>query len=148
MVSFLVLVPSFDGSQAIEYQVSDSVADTLGGIRFDNEIGQMYSEEVLELASKFIWETFQQGEGGVREDIQEITMVVESHENSVVYTIFNDIHLSAEYVSGYSGDVRIEVIGVIYHEATHVWQWGRGSGSGTPSGLIEGIADYVRLKSG
>ncbi|KAH0725792.1 hypothetical protein MTR67_003676 [Solanum verrucosum] len=40
----------------------------------------------------------------------------------------------------------IEITGVLYHEATHVWQW-NGNG-GAPGGLIEGIADYVRLKAG
>jgi hypothetical protein len=35
---------------------------------------------------------------------------------------------------------------VLYHETTHVWQWnGQGQANG---GLIEGIADYVRLKAG
>jgi hypothetical protein len=38
------------------------------------------------------------------------------------------------------------VTGVLYHEVTHVWQWnGQGRANG---GLIEGIADYVRLKAG
>jgi len=38
-----------------------------------------------------------------------------------------------------------EVLGVIRHEMVHVWQW-NGVGS-APGGLIEGIADYVRLRS-
>ena len=39
-----------------------------------------------------------------------------------------------------------QVTGVLYHETTHVWQWdGQGQANG---GLIEGIADYVRLKAG
>jgi hypothetical protein len=38
------------------------------------------------------------------------------------------------------------VTGVLYHETTHVWQWdGQGQANG---GLVEGIADYVRLKAG
>ncbi|KAI3774689.1 hypothetical protein L1987_49249 [Smallanthus sonchifolius] len=45
-----------------------------------------------------------------------------------------------------NGDLKNEFSGVIYHEMTHVWQWS-GNGS-TPSGLIEGIADFVRLKAG
>jgi hypothetical protein len=39
-----------------------------------------------------------------------------------------------------------QVTGVLYHETAHVWQWnGQGQANG---GLIEGIADYVRLKAG
>ncbi|KAF5814083.1 hypothetical protein HanPI659440_Chr03g0112451 [Helianthus annuus] len=34
----------------------------------------------------------------------------------------------------------------LYHEMTHIWQW-NGKGQ-APGGLIEGIADYVRLKAG
>ncbi|XP_021803219.1 uncharacterized protein LOC110747335, partial [Prunus avium] len=42
--------------------------------------------------------------------------------------------------------VKREISGVLYHESTHVWQW-NGNGQ-APGGLIEGIADYVRLKAG
>ena len=46
----------------------------------------------------------------------------------------------------YSGNVKTEITGVLYHEMTHIWQWnGNGRASG---GLIEGIADFVRLKAG
>ncbi|EPS57342.1 hypothetical protein M569_17476, partial [Genlisea aurea] len=50
------------------------------------------------------------------------------------------------YIGGYSGDVRTEFTGVIFHETTHIWQW-NGNGQ-TPGGLIEGIADFVRLRAG
>jgi len=36
---------------------------------------------------------------------------------------------------------------VIYHEVAHSWQW-FGAADRVPGGLIEGIADYVRLKAG
>jgi hypothetical protein len=49
-------------------------------------------------------------------------------------------------MQGYSGYVKTEINGVLYHEMTHVWQW-NGNGQ-APEGLIEGIADYVRLKVG
>jgi hypothetical protein len=58
-----------------------------------------------------------------------------------------EIHLSTDYVSGLpAGRVRDEVVGVICHEMVHCWQWdGRGT---CPGGLVEGIADYVRLRCG
>jgi len=65
--------------------------------------------------------------------------------DGVAYTSNNEIHLSARYVNSYGGDLRKEITGVLYHEMTHVWQWnGNGQANG---GLIEGIADYVRLKA-
>jgi hypothetical protein len=42
--------------------------------------------------------------------------------------------------------IRNEILGVVYHELVHVWQ---NDGLGTcPGGLIEGIADAVRYRSG
>ena len=44
------------------------------------------------------------------------------------------------------GQPAAEIHGVIVHEMVHCWQW---NGLGTaPGGLIEGIADFVRLKAG
>lgn len=57
-----------------------------------------------------------------------------------------NVRMSCRYINGYTGDVKTEITGVLYHEMTHVWQW-NGNGQG-PSGLIEGIADFVRLKAG
>ncbi|KAF8404943.1 hypothetical protein HHK36_009838 [Tetracentron sinense] len=141
--SLLVMV-ALSPIQAIQYQVFNNATGMPGGTRFNNEIGLAYSEQILELASKFIWQTFQQGEGE-RKGIKNVTMVVESLEG-VAYTMHNNIHVSAEYIANYSGDVRIEVIGILYHETTHIWQW-KGKGE-APTGLTEGIADYVRLKGG
>jgi hypothetical protein len=63
----------------------------------------------------------------------------------VAYAIDNEIHVSNDYIGNYSGDVRREITGVLYHEMAHIWQW-NGNGQ-TPGGLIEGIADFVRLKA-
>ena len=67
--------------------------------------------------------------------------------DGVAFTSNNEIHVSARYINGYSGNVKTEITGVLYHESTHIWQW-NGNGQSTPGGLIEGIADYVRLKAG
>ncbi|MCE5166783.1 hypothetical protein HAX54_026437, partial [Datura stramonium] len=62
----------------------------------------------------------------------------------------NGLNLSkreqGRYIENYIGDLRREMNGVLYHESTHVWQWD--GNDKAPGGLIEGIADYVRLKSG
>ncbi|KAJ9614492.1 hypothetical protein H2200_002629 [Cladophialophora chaetospira] len=64
--------------------------------------------------------------------------------------LHKEIHLSLEYVQGVlsrnSAGVRHELAGVITHEMVHCFQ---GNCEGTaPGGLIEGIADFVRLKAG
>ena len=62
-----------------------------------------------------------------------------------------EINISAEYIvkcakGGSPGDKRHEILGVICHELVHCFQW---TSQGTcPGGLIEGIADWVRLRAG
>ncbi|KAK8080489.1 hypothetical protein PG997_008307 [Apiospora hydei] len=59
-----------------------------------------------------------------------------------------EIHLSLEYVAGINppGRRTHEITGVLTHELVHCLQW-NGHGA-TPGGLIEGIADWVRLQCG
>ena len=58
-----------------------------------------------------------------------------------------EIRLSLDFVAGVApARRRDELLGVLVHEMVHVWQWdGRGA---APVGLIEGVADFVRLKAG
>ena len=58
-----------------------------------------------------------------------------------------EIHFSLDYINGIpSVRQKDEVQGVLVHEMVHCWQW---NAVGTaPGGLIEGIADFVRLKAG
>lgn len=60
--------------------------------------------------------------------------------------LHKEIHLSSDYLSKIPADNRsYEIAGVVLHEVVHCLQW---HGLGTaPSGLIEGIADWVRLKA-
>ncbi|GJM91080.1 hypothetical protein PR202_ga07420 [Eleusine coracana subsp. coracana] len=100
---------------------------------------------MLSDASAFIWATFNQVDPADRNPVDAVTLVIEDI-GGVAFTSGNDIHLSAQHVVGYSGDVRTEVTGVLYHEKTHVWQWdGKGQAN---RGLIEGIANFVRLRAG
>ena len=61
-----------------------------------------------------------------------------------------EIRFSLDYIAGLTDRSAAgqcdEIFGVIVHEMVHVWQW-NGQGQ-APSGLIEGIADFVRLKAG
>ncbi|KAJ0963122.1 hypothetical protein J5N97_028244 [Dioscorea zingiberensis] len=136
---------SMQGTAAVTYQARNNAGGTAGGTRFDNEIGLDYSTQVLSTASSFIWTTFQQDDEASRKNVQVISLIIENMDG-VAYTSADQIHVSASYIAGYSGDVKTEITGVLYHEVVHVWQW-NGQGA-APGGLIEGIADYVRLKAG
>ena len=88
--------------------------------------------------------------------VRSVTVILRSM-GGVAYTtglplddLHKEIHLSLDYVQGVlsrnSAGVRHELAGVITHEMVHCFQ---GNCEGTaPGGLIEGIADFVRLKAG
>ncbi|KAI9805060.1 MAG: hypothetical protein M1825_000894 [Sarcosagium campestre] len=84
---------------------------------------------------------------------RSVTLVLRSM-SGVAYTTGKDIdqdhkeiHLSTDYIKQISAHrKREEITGVLTHEMVHCWQW---SANGTaPGGLIEGIADWVRLRAG
>ncbi|EXJ69179.1 uncharacterized protein A1O5_07215 [Cladophialophora psammophila CBS 110553] len=89
--------------------------------------------------------------------VRSVTVVLRSM-GGVAYTtglplddLHKEIHLSLDYVHGLSlrkdaAGLRHEIAGVITHEMVHCFQH---DCEGTaPGGLIEGIADFVRLKAG
>lgn len=71
-------------------------------------------------------------------------MIIDSF-NGIAKTSSNNIHISSDYIANYNEDVRIEIIGVLDREMTHAQQWD--GNKETPHGLIEEVADYVRLKA-
>jgi len=87
---------------------------------------------------------------------RSITLVLRSMEG-VAYTTgidldddHKEVHFSLDYISHIPDSSprrqRDEIEGVIVHEVVHCWQW---NALGTaPGGLIEGIADFVRLRAG
>nr|POE98915.1 basic secretory protease [Quercus suber]POE98916.1 basic secretory protease [Quercus suber] len=134
------------GIYAVEYVVTNTAGNTPGGVRFNNEIGSEYSKQTLISATNFIWSLFQQNNAADRKKVPKVSLFVDDRDG-VAFASNNEIHVSARYINGYSGNVKTEITGVLYHESTHIWQW-NGNGQSTPGGLIEGIADYVRLKAG
>ncbi|KAH7575333.1 hypothetical protein JRO89_XS02G0085500 [Xanthoceras sorbifolium] len=143
-LSLLLALASLQGIHAVDYVVTNNAASTAGGARFNNEIGDTNSKQTLSSATDFIWRIFQQTTAADRKNVQKVSLFIDSMDG-VAYASNNEIHVSANYIGNYSGDVRREIAGILYHEMTHIWQW-NGNGQ-TPGGLIEGIADYVRLKA-
>ncbi|KAF8031112.1 hypothetical protein BT93_D0340 [Corymbia citriodora subsp. variegata] len=144
-LAMLVVLSSSMQSLAVEYTVTNSAGNTTGGARFSSEIGIPYSRRTLIASTRFTWKVFHQNAPGDRKSVEKVSLLIENMEG-IAYESNNEIHMSATYLGGFSGDVKGEFTGVLYHEMVHVWQW-NGDGQ-APGGLIEGIADFVRLRSG
>jgi hypothetical protein len=143
VLSLLVLL-AINTVSAVDYTVTNRASATAGGARFTRDIGVDYSKQTLASATDFIWRTFQQSNAADRKNVQTVNLFIDVM-GGVAYATNNEIHVSNDYIGNYSGDVRREITGVLYHEIAHIWQW-NGNGQ-TPGGLIEGIADFVRLKA-
>jgi hypothetical protein len=144
-LSFLVTLAAIEGIHGVDYVVTNTARNTSGGIRFDKDIGCVYGKQALISATEFIWRLFGENDCADRKNVQKVSLFIDDMDG-VAYASDNEIHVSARYINGYSGDLKREFTGMIYHETTHIWQWdGKGL---TPGGLIEGIADFVRLKAG
>ena len=85
--------------------------------------------------------------------VRSITLILRPFEG-VAYTAgksidleHKKIHFSTTHIERiYEAHLENEIMGVIIHEMVHCWQWnGRGQCN---SGLIEGVADWVRLRAG
>jgi hypothetical protein len=83
---------------------------------------------------------------------RSITLILRSM-TGVAYTTgteldddHKEIHFSVEYINGIAASRKAdEILGVLTHEVVHCYQY---NARGTcPGGLIEGIADWVRLNS-
>ncbi|KAJ4803401.1 Plant basic secretory family protein [Rhynchospora pubera] len=143
MVALLAVI-AFATANAVQYKATNNAQGTSGGTRFDQHIGLDHSKEIMATASNFIWTTFNQAPAN-RKSFDVVTLIIEPVNGVAAATSQNEIHFNSDYIASYSGDVKTEFDGVIYHEMTHVWQW-NGQGQ-APGGLIEGIADFVRLKA-
>ncbi|MCO5556724.1 hypothetical protein L7F22_010275 [Adiantum nelumboides] len=149
-VSSLVLLMWQLAMADTAYVVINNAGYEVGGQKFEQVLGSSAAETILVSASEFIQQTF--GYVGnpsyPQKQVEKVTLYVDDVPSSGLVAITQgdisgaanayEIHLSESYVGMYS-----EIKGVLYHEMTHVWQWyGQGRAD---RGLIEGIADYVRL---
>jgi hypothetical protein len=132
-------------TQAVVYTVTNTAGSTTGSTRFNNEIGSEYAYQTMSSATDFILKVFQQTESpSDQKDVQQVSLYIDDTDG-VAYTVNNEIHVNANYLGNLTVDLKAEFNGVMYHEMTHIWQWnGNGQANG---GLIEGIADFVRLRA-
>ncbi|KAJ7946115.1 Basic secretory protein [Quillaja saponaria] len=141
ILTTLVIFLGLQGTQAVEYVVTNQALTTEGGVRFRNELGAEYVKQRMAAATQFIWTIFNQNTQADRKNVQVVNLIVENREGIAV-TIGNGIHIGANYIQGIKGDIKTDFNGVLYHEMTHIWQW-----YDKNPNIVGGIADYVRLKA-
>ncbi|KAK7063767.1 plant basic secretory protein [Favolaschia claudopus] len=77
----------------------------------------------------------------------ELIQLVLRPMDGVAYTFGSasqkEIHMSLDHIVNNSSRAREEIMGVLVHEVVHCYQY-NANGS-APGGLIEGVADFVRL---
>ncbi|GFP84621.1 basic secretory protease [Phtheirospermum japonicum] len=96
----------------------------------------------------FIWKVFKQNTDAERKQVPLLTVnITELSDGAMGETGENNVYISAASIQEYfpPGQAQFWFASLLYHEITHIFQW---SGQGTaPSGLTEGMADYVMVKS-
>ncbi|KAK1559856.1 hypothetical protein EZV62_011216 [Acer yangbiense] len=142
-ICFLTLA-ALHGIHAVEYLVINNATTTRGGIRFTNELGADYTKDRMAAASEFIWRILQQNTPEERINRPQVIFFVDQESQYIAYVINNEVHFHDDYIENIKGDIKWDFNGVLFHEMSHIWQNGVGK---APGGVIEGIADYVRLKA-
>ena len=87
------------------------------------------------------------------QEVRSITLVLREMDG-VAFTkglelddSHKQIHLSIRYIASQPPALQAsEIRGVLFHEMVHCWQWF--AHDTAPGGLVEGVADWVRLKAG
>ncbi|KAK6137010.1 hypothetical protein DH2020_029245 [Rehmannia glutinosa] len=145
IIFLLQILPHFPSISAVKYQAINAVPNTPGGSRFDVEIGIPYTEQIMKTINYFIWDIFQQYNETDRKNVEIVRVFIQQYNGAEAITYGESINVSSIYLEGYKGNVKWEYTSLLHHEMTHVFQW-NGEGR-APVGLIEGMADYMILKS-
>jgi hypothetical protein len=94
----------------VTFDATNTVPDSAGGQRFDQEFGGVvYAKQVLSEATSFIWTTFDEDDPEDRPGYDSVILTVVDNISPVAQTIGNTIQLRAQYVAGFNGDVKEEV---------------------------------------
>ncbi|EFJ15437.1 hypothetical protein SELMODRAFT_118618 [Selaginella moellendorffii] len=146
-IFLLIILATFQVTQGTSITGANTTPESPGGQRFDSVMGVDGALSILADAMAFVQLGFEyMSPDTPKKEIDTIHFTVDGMPG-VAYAIGVEIHLSAQFVATFTGDLVFELRGVLYHEMTHIWQWFGKDGSRAPQGLIEGIADFMRLKA-
>ncbi|KAJ0020341.1 hypothetical protein Pint_32668 [Pistacia integerrima] len=107
-------------ADAVSYVLNNTATTTTGSVRFNFEIVENYTKQTLASATDCIWTIFQQYNATDRKNVTNVTLFIDSMDG-VAYAIDNESHVNVDYIGNYSGDMKREITGVLYHEMTQIW---------------------------
>ncbi len=88
-------------------------------------------------------------------DATHLTLIIEYDPDGVAWKAGNGANIQVgistahlQNIHNAGGDVAREITGILFHEMTHMYQHDDSDGGGVDLGLIEGIADFVRISAG
>lgn len=149
----LLVAPSLlPAVHAIRFTVTNNAPNTSGGKIFNQQIGVNFTLQLMKTINNFIYKVFDETTPEDRRDVPQLDVYISDFDDAWACTngqFGNSINVSVQAIDKYllpRERVKFLFTSLMYHEMTHIFQW---SGNFTaPGGLTEGLADYVRVKSG
>lgn len=151
LLSLLLVASLLQGVLSVQYIATNNAPNTVGGRRFNTDIGIPFTVKTAGVITKFIWKLFKQNTPAQRKNVPVLNINI---------TILNDgawgetgmepptVYIDSGAIEKYFPEgqgAKFEFTSLLYHEMTHIFQW---SGKGTaPGGLTEGVAEYVKIKA-
>ncbi|KAL3652945.1 hypothetical protein CASFOL_002626 [Castilleja foliolosa] len=134
----------------IQYNVINNSTNTDAINLFYQEIGPEFALQVMLNATVFACQVLNQTVPGTQDkNVPKVVNLSLSDFPGYGYGIGDNILISATYMNStyhkLGNTSKLLFTSLMYHEMTHVVQ---SKPYGVPQGLIEGIADYVMIKSG
>ncbi|CAN1143270.1 hypothetical protein LINPERPRIM_LOCUS26437 [Linum perenne] len=92
--------------------------------------------------TNFVLTLFNESRPTDRRNVKKITLFIDNMKGKLVdaYSTKNEIHVNANFIGNYKGNIRREFVGKVYHQVTSIWQWNEGGEAS--KGLVSGIADF------
>ncbi|KAL3652943.1 hypothetical protein CASFOL_002624 [Castilleja foliolosa] len=133
----------------IQYNVIKNTSNLDAIKLFDNEIGDEFAAQVMSNATTFAWQVLNQTDPSEDKYIPKAISLYLSDFAGYGLEKGNNILRSATYMNStyhkLGNTSKLLFTSVMYHEITHIVQ---SKPYGVRPGLMEGIADYVMIKSG
>ncbi|KAK3035719.1 hypothetical protein RJ639_033421 [Escallonia herrerae] len=88
-LSLLLALAALHGTCGVEYEVENDTPHTLGGVRFDQDIGIPFTKNIMGTINKFIWQIFEQPTPADRKYVPRVKVVIAQYSEVAAYVNIN-----------------------------------------------------------